>query len=91
MARKVKTLTPKNSKAKGSARTSPYPSLAKAPSPAERLAQFLKGTVGNAGKAMTEDELEQWLSNFRNLWPDDAEIDEFVRWLHQARRQGRYW
>ena len=90
MSRKVKTSTQKPSKAKDNGHRTSYPSLAKALPPAKRLAKFLKATAGEAGKAMTEDELEQWLSKFPNLWPDDTQIDEFVSWLHKARMDGRY-
>ncbi len=58
--------------------------------PPRRLAKFLKATKSAATKAMTEEELDEWLSKFPNLWPDDNEIDEFVAWLHKARREGRY-
>ena len=90
MSRKTRASTLKTSKAKGNGRRTPYPSLAKAPPPAERLAKFLKATASEAGKAMTQDDFEQWLSKFQNLWPDDIEIDGFVSWLHKARRQARY-
>jgi hypothetical protein len=39
---------------------------------------------------MTEEELEQFITNHRQLWPDEDEIDEFIAWLHRARREGRY-
>jgi hypothetical protein len=68
----------------------PYPSLANGPPAAERLANFLKETDSPANRPMTEDELDRWLEQFPNLWPDDAEIDEFVAWLHKSRREGRY-
>jgi hypothetical protein len=90
MAQELKTPKAKSPRKKGNGRTAPYPSLAKAPSPAKRLAIFLKKTGSKTGKAMTERELEQWLKQFPDLWPDEAEIDEFARWLRAARREGRY-
>jgi hypothetical protein len=89
MSHKAKESTLQSPKTKANGRSMPYPSLAKAPPPAERLAKFLKTTVGQEVKAMTESELEKWLSTFPNLWPDETEIDEIVTWLHKARREGR--
>jgi hypothetical protein len=92
MPRKAKTSVLKKSKGKGNVRRSPspYPSLVKGAPAARRLAEFLKTNAADSVKPMTENELENWLSKFPNLWPDDAEIDQFVTWLHQARRDGRY-
>ena len=90
MAQKLKAPRTKSARKKVKGRASPYPSLTKAPPAAERLANFLKTTGSKVGKAMTEEELESWLKQFPDLWPDEAEIDEFARWLRASRREGRY-
>ncbi len=90
MSRKQQSSTRQRAKTKSSGRGTPYPSLAKAPPPAGRLAEFLKATATEQVEPLTEDELDQWLAKFPNLWPDDTEIDSFVHWLHRARGEGRY-
>jgi len=30
------------------------------------------------------------IAEHRQLWPEEKEIDEFIGWLHQCRRKGRY-
>lgn len=86
---KAPTLKPKKRTKSRPAKTA-YRSLAKGPAPAERLAKFLKETATPATRPMTEEQLEQWLSEHAGVWPDDIEIDEFIAWLHKARREGRY-
>jgi hypothetical protein len=90
MPRKGKPATLEPARGKGKGRGAPYPSLAKSRPAAERLAQFLQENGSAAVKAMSEEEVETWLSQFPHLWPEDAEIEAFVHWLHQARREGRY-
>lgn len=58
--------------------------------PAERLARLLK-SAGNRGIGpMTEAELTRLVEECRAAWPNPKEIDDFIGWLHQARREGRY-
>jgi hypothetical protein len=39
---------------------------------------------------MKEAELDRFLDEHRDLWPEEAEIDDFIAWLHKGRREGRY-
>jgi hypothetical protein len=91
MSHKAKAPTlPSKKRAKRRPAKRAYRSLANGPAPAERLAKFLKETETAATRPMTEGELDQWLSEHAGVWPDETEIDEFVAWLHKARREGRY-
>jgi hypothetical protein len=36
------------------------------------------------------DDYEQFLEEVGGVWPEDEELDEFLGWLRQARREGRY-
>jgi hypothetical protein len=35
------------------------------------------------------EDMEKFIEEFRELWPDDKEIDEFLAWLQESRREGR--
>jgi hypothetical protein len=85
MARKSKTAS--SSRRRPAA---PYPSLVEGPAPQERLAHLLGDAASPQAAAMTEEELDRFLEEHRNLWPVEAEIDDFIAWLHKARREGRY-
>jgi hypothetical protein len=67
-----------------------YPSLACDPSPEERRAKLQAQAEARGIGPMTSEELERFLGEFNDLWPDEAEIDAFVAWIHKARRSGRY-
>lgn len=84
MPRKSKTTAPKRKK------TPPYPSLLQGPTPAERREALRKQAAERGVRPMTGEELEQLIEDHREIWPDDEEIDEFIAWLHKARREGRY-
>ena len=85
-AKRKQTLTAPGKKAKRSLR--PYPSLAPVPTPAERLAEVEAQAAARGLKPMTEVEFDQYLEGFRDLWPTDEEIDEFLAWLRKSRREG---
>jgi hypothetical protein len=65
-----------------------YPSLAQGPTSAERLAQFLENTKANGDRP--GQDMGELIEEFRDLWPDDNEIDEFIAWVHRGRRRGWY-
>jgi hypothetical protein len=91
MSPKAKTLTlkPKTSgKGKKSKRT--YSSLANGPAPAERLAKLLQKAAARGVRPMTEEGWGRLIEAHRGAWPNESEIDEFISWLQQARREGRY-
>jgi hypothetical protein len=68
----------------------PYPSLVEGPAPQARLARLLAQNAPTQAMPMTEAELERFLDEYRDVWPDEAEIDEFIAWVHKGRREGRY-
>jgi hypothetical protein len=35
------------------------------------------------------EDMEKFIEEFRDLWPDEKEIDEFLAWLQESRREGR--
>jgi hypothetical protein len=63
-----------------------YPSLAKGPTPEERLAQLLKDAEAKGIKPIDEAALEA----MGRVWPADEDLDEFLAWLYESRRSGRY-
>jgi len=67
----------------------PYPSLLEGPTPAERLAKVLKGAEANGRRPMTEEDFEE-LMRGPSPWPEEDDIDEFIAWLRESRRKGRY-
>jgi hypothetical protein len=81
MPRKPKTTSPRSRRA---------PDWAKGPTPAERLAALEARAAARGYRPMTLIEFDRHLDEYRDLWPEAAEIDAFVSWLHQSRRQGHY-
>jgi hypothetical protein len=67
-----------------------YPSLARGPTPKERLAKLRAAAVERGIKPMTSEEFDRYIEEFKDVWPDNAEIDAFVAWIHKARRTGKY-
>ena len=67
-----------------------YPTLQGVPTAAERLAQLEAAAAARGLKPMTEEEFERFIADHQDAWPNEAEVDEFVTWLHQCRREGRY-
>ena len=64
----------------------PYPSLAEGPTPQERLARLLKDAEARGVKPVDEAALEAMSGG----WPKGEELAEFLAWLHESRRSGRY-
>ena len=64
----------------------PYPSLAEGPTPQERLAQLLKDAEARGVRPVDEDALEA----MGEVWPRGEDLDEFLVWLSESRRSGRY-
>ncbi|HVS40591.1 MAG TPA: hypothetical protein VMS17_33860 [Gemmataceae bacterium] len=64
----------------------PYPSLAEGPTPQERLARLLNDAEARGVKPVDEAALEA----MGNAWPQGENLEEFLAWLHQSRRTGRY-
>jgi hypothetical protein len=85
MVRKSKVPSPRKRRP-----AAPYPSLAEGPTPQERLARLLGQAAPPAAAPMTEAEFDRFLDEHRDLWPEEAEIDRFIAWLHKGRREGRY-
>jgi hypothetical protein len=91
MSRKPKTVPAKKEQTReANLPEPPYPSLREGPTPAERRAKLEAQAEARGCKPMTEEELDQWIEEFRDLWPSDEEIDEFVAWVHKCRREGQY-
>ena len=61
-----------------------YPSLGRDPSPEARLAKLQAQAEVRGIGPMTSEELERFLVEFNDLWPDEAEIDAFVAWIHKG-------
>ena len=64
----------------------PYPSLAEGPTPQERLARLLKDAEARGVKPVDEAALEAMSGG----WLKGEELAEFLAWLHESRRSGRY-
>lgn len=67
-----------------------YSSLTNGPSPAERLEKLLQMAAARGVRPRTEEEWDRLIDAHRDAWPDEGEIDAFISWLQQARREGRY-
>lgn len=63
-----------------------YPSLAEGPTPAQRLAKLLKEARARGVRPLTQADLDA----MGDVWPPDEDLDEFLAWLRQSRREGRY-
>ncbi len=62
----------------------PYPSLAQAPSAAQRLARLLKEAEEQGIKPLTEEDLD----TMGEVWPEDESIEDFLAWQRESRREG---
>ncbi len=89
MPRKSKTVSNQAKTMKTPAHSTPYLSLLESPSPAERRAQLEKALAAKAFRPMGEEEFDRFLDQTSG-WPADEDLDEFLQWLYQARRSGRY-
>ena len=67
-----------------------YPTLQDGPTAAERLAQLEAVAAARRLKPMTEEEFGRFIADHQDAWSNEAEVDEFVTWVHQCRREGRY-
>lgn len=70
-------------KAKPKARTPLVPSGGDMPP------KSLEELAAEQGVKPIED-MARLVAEFRDVWPDDQEIGEFVEWLNRGRRQGWY-
>ena len=64
----------------------PYPSLAEGPTPQERLARLLKEAEAKGVKPVDEAALDA----MGGVWPRGEDLEEFLAWLYESRRTGRY-
>lgn len=64
----------------------PYPSLTEGPTPRERLARLLKDAESRGVQPVDEAALEA----MGGVWPEGENLDEFLAWLYESRRNGRY-
>jgi len=87
MGRKSRTTSSLPGRTKKAASSLP---LQGGPTPAERLAQLEAVAAARGLKPMTEEEFERFIADHQDAWPNEAEVDEFVTWIHQCRREGRY-
>lgn len=65
----------------------PYPSLALSPTPAERRA-MLEKRLAEKGVQPIQD-FDQFLEEMGDVWPENEDLDEFLAWLKQLRREGK--
>jgi len=64
----------------------PYPSLAAGKTPQQRLEELLAEADARGIKPVDE----AVLLAMGEVWPDEENLDEFLTWLRQSRRSGRY-
>jgi len=64
----------------------PYPSLAEGKTPQQRLEELLAEADARGIKPVDE----AVLLAMGEVWPDEENLDEFLTWLRQSRRSGRY-
>ena len=55
-----------------------------------RLAALEARATARGYRPMTSAQFDRFLDDHRDRWPDAAEVDAFVSWLHRSRRQGHY-
>ena len=67
-----------------------YPTLQIGSTPAERLAQLEAAAAARGLKPMTEEEFDRFIADHQDAWPNGAELDEFITWVHRSRREGQY-
>jgi hypothetical protein len=60
--------------------------LAQGPTPGERLGRLLRDAQARGIKPLDKAALEE----MGTAWPEDEDLDEFLAWLYEARRTGRY-
>ena len=65
-------------------------SLVEESTAAQRLAALEARAAARGYRPMTASEFDHFLDDHRDLWPDTAEVDAFVSWLHRSRQQGHY-
>ena len=70
------------------ARTSPAAARAQEPTAADRLAELERQAAACGVKPIAD--FDQFLDEVGDAWPRDENLDEFLRWLQQSRREGRY-
>jgi hypothetical protein len=63
-----------------------YPSLAEGLTPEQRLAKLLKEARARGARPLTPADLEA----MGDVWPPEEDLDAFLTWLRQSRREGRY-
>ena len=66
----------------------PYASLAEGPPPAERLAALLEQSKASDRRPMTAEEFDRFMQQPSD-WPADENIDDFIAWLRERRREDR--
>lgn len=62
-----------------------YPSLAAGLTPANRQAQLLERARLRGVAPATEDTLDA----LGEVWPEDEDLDDFLTWLRETRREGK--
>jgi hypothetical protein len=55
------------------------------PTAAQRLAALEARAEARDYRPMTASEFDRFLDDHRDLWPDPAEVDAFVSWLHSKK------
>ncbi len=60
--------------------------LSHGPTPQERLARLLQDAEARGVKPVDEAALEA----MGGVWPKGENLDEFLAWLYESRRNGRY-
>ena len=63
-----------------------YPSLVQGPTPAERRKEVEK-RMRQRGITPIED-VDRYLEEVSDFWPQDETCDEFLVWLRRLRREG---
>jgi hypothetical protein len=59
-----------------------------APNRSERLAALEQQAAANG--VVPIHDIDRFLDEVGEAWPKDEDLDDFLDWLHQARRDGRY-
>jgi hypothetical protein len=81
---------PRKSKASTTKPRRPGRSLSEGPTATQRLAALEARAAARGYRPMTAAEFDRFLDDHRDLWPDAAEVDAFVSWLHRSRRKGHF-
>lgn len=56
--------------------------------PARNLAVLEQRVEGKG--PLTEEAFDEFLQEAGNVWPAEEELEDFLSWLRQSRREGRY-